>query len=124
MLAEQPEPQRLAETPLAGFEGELFPVLRTEVIRTLRKLRHNDANIEIAVDQGSIRASDRTEDIHEVELELKEGKPAALYRVAKELQADLGLILGSESKSDRGWRLLTSEPHRGEKNPGSAFCGI
>ena len=112
----EPEPRRLAETPLAGLEGEeLIPVFTAEVVRRLRKLRHEDATIEIVVDEGTVHAGGRAEPIREVELELKEGCPAALYRLAARLQADLSVVLGAESKSDRGWRLLTGEPRRGAK---------
>ncbi|MFC0388407.1 CYTH and CHAD domain-containing protein [Muricoccus vinaceus] len=111
----QPDRRQLAETPLAGLEGELIPVFTAEVVRRLRRLRHEDATIEIVVDEGTIQAGKRTEAIREAELELKGGSPAALHRLAARLQADLRLVLGAESKSDRGWRLLTGEPRRGAK---------
>ena len=112
----QPDPRRLAETPLAGLEeGGLIPVFTAEVARRSRRFRYEDATIEIVVDEGTIRAGDRAEPIHEAELELKEGSPAALYRLAARLQADLSLVLGPESKSDRGWRLLTGAPRLGPK---------
>ena len=47
-----------------------------------------------------------------MELELKEGQPGALYRLAESLLADLPLRLGAEAKSDRGWRLLTGQPRQ------------
>ena len=112
----RPDPRHLAETPLAGLGGEeLIPVFTVEVVRRARSLRHEGATIEIVVDEGTIRAGDRTEAVREAELELKEGSPAALCHLAAVLQADLSLVLGAESKSDRGWRLLTGEPLKGGK---------
>ncbi|TPG48120.1 CHAD domain-containing protein [Roseomonas nepalensis] len=110
------DPRHLAETPLAGLgEEELIPVFTVEVVRRTRSLRHEGATIEIVVDEGTIRAGDRIETVREAELELKEGSPAALCHLAAILQADLSLVLGAESKSDRGWRLLTGEPLKGGK---------
>ena len=112
---EQPEAGRLEETPLPAPDGELGAVFTAEVVRTLRRLRYEGATIEITVDEGSLRAGERTEPIRELELELKEGEAKALYRLAERLQAEFGLVLGTESKSDRGWRLVTGEARDGGK---------
>ena len=63
--------------------------------------------IEAAVDRGMIRASEsgRSEPISEVELELKDGDPAALYDLALELLETAPLRIDLRSKSERGYRL-------------------
>ncbi|WP_169742778.1 CYTH and CHAD domain-containing protein [Muricoccus aerilatus] len=112
---DKPEPGRLKETPLPVPETALGAVFTAEVVRTLRRLRYEGATIEITVDEGSLHAGERTEPIRELELELKEGDAGALYRLAERLQAEFGLVLGTESKSDRGWRLVTGEARDGGK---------
>lgn len=115
---DRPEPGRLKETPLPAPDGELRAVFTAEVVRTLRELRYEGATIEMTVDEGSLRAGERTEPIRELELELKGGEAKALYRLAERLQAEFGFVLGTESKSDRGWRLITGEARGGGKGEG------
>jgi triphosphatase len=66
------------------------------------------AQIEAAVDRGWIYAAGRDagEPISEVELELKEGEPTALYDLALELLAVAPLRLSTHSKAARGYRLV------------------
>ncbi|HTT78507.1 MAG TPA: CYTH domain-containing protein, partial [Stellaceae bacterium] len=66
----------------------LVPLFRTEVARrTIALSAAPETEIEAAIDHGRIRASDRavSEPISEVELELRCGRPAALYDVALDL---------------------------------------
>ncbi|MBL6082271.1 CYTH and CHAD domain-containing protein [Belnapia sp. T18] len=113
-----PDPAKLAATPLASLLDKLEvlgPVFTTEVDRTVRTLRLDDAEIETAIDIGAIRAGEAVEEIRELELELKGGKVAALYKLATQLGAELQLTLGVESKADRGWRLSTGHTRTPEK---------
>ncbi len=113
VMSGQPDLDRLAETPLPphlrGLDG-VRPVFVTDVRRVLRTLQRDGATIELALDRGHVQAGDATEDIHELELELKAGDPSWLYRLAAELHAALPMALGAESKADRGWRLCTGRP--------------
>lgn len=70
----------------------------------------------MAIDCGQIRSGDAAEDISELELELKQGDAAALYRLAIGLHTDAPMSLGAESKADRGWRLRTGQPRSAEKH--------
>lgn len=115
---ERPVPRLLAETPLGTAvpdSAELTPLFTAEVTRSIRALRQDGALVEVTTDLGSIRAGDAQEPIREMELELKEGKPIALFRLAEALQANSPLVVSTEAKSDRGWRLLTGQPRRVEK---------
>ncbi|HUC11113.1 MAG TPA: CYTH and CHAD domain-containing protein, partial [Stellaceae bacterium] len=64
--------------------------------------------IEAAVDRGTIRTLDnaRSEPVSEVELELKEGDPAALYDLALDLLETAPLRIALSSKAERGYRLF------------------
>ncbi|HAL66782.1 MAG TPA: inorganic triphosphatase [Pseudomonas sp.] len=68
--------------------------------------------IEAALDQGFVIAGKRKEAICELELELREGEPAALLELAAELAASVALMPCDISKAERGYRLL--EPERFE----------
>jgi inorganic triphosphatase YgiF len=115
---ERPDPRYLAETPLAPAvpdTAELAPLFTAEVTRSIRTLQQNGIVVDVTTDLGSIRAGDAQEPIREMELELKEGTPLALFRLAEALQVDIPLVLGTEAKSERGWRLLTGQPRKVEK---------
>ena len=61
--------------------------------------------IELALDQGRIEAGGREAAFCEVELELKEGRPEALFELALAVQQDLDLRPEPRSKAERGYRL-------------------
>ena len=90
--------------------GELRPLFATRVRRTVRRIETTDqaggsSVIEAALDLGSIEASGATLPLAEVELELLDGSPAALYALALELDALAPLHLETRSKSARGYAL-------------------
>ncbi len=62
--------------------------------------------IEAALDLGKVSADGREEEICELELELREGEPAALLELAIELAGDLPLMPCDISKAERGYRLF------------------
>jgi inorganic triphosphatase YgiF len=118
LTGDKPNIQVLAETPLADLvetTDDLIPVFTAEVSRSLQVVHSDGAVIEASLDIGAIKAGEKVEPIRELELELKEGKPAALYHLAEQLQTTLPLVLGAESKSDRGWRLVNGRPRKGVK---------
>lgn len=110
---EVPDLDRVAETPVADLLREppaLQPIFVTDVERTLRTVRYDNALIEVAFDSGRIDAGDATQPISELELELKDGDSEPLYRLAAALHAVVPTVLAAESKADRGWRLCTGRP--------------
>jgi inorganic triphosphatase YgiF len=109
---ETPNPELIAEWGLAAdftraTEGRpLLLRFETDVLRATRLVTRPDGEVEIAVDQGVVRAGDREDPIAEVELELKYGAPSLLHDLALELLETLSLGLGGPSKAARGYRLL------------------
>jgi triphosphatase len=104
-------PQSGAHLP-EGICDALGPVFVTEVDRISIEIEPKPGTrIEAALDQGMIRAAEsgRTEPISEVELELKEGEPAALYDLALELLETSALRIDLRSKSERGYRLAAGD---------------
>lgn len=111
----------------AALQPELLPqeVLTPDLIKALQPqftthftrrtwlLSSAAAEIEIAADIGEVALADdshgdlkRKDPLSELELELKQGKPQALFDLAKLLAARLTLHPGLASKAERGLRLI------------------
>lgn len=89
--------------------------------------------IEAALDFGKVIADGKEEEICELELELRQGEPAALLELAAELAADLPLMPCDISKAERGYRLFDANSYslslpapelNGEMSLDDAFCAI
>lgn len=78
----------------------------------LRWLRDGvETVVEVALDQGLVIANEQQEVICEMELELREGDPAALLELALELAADVPLMPCDISKAERGYRLFDANSY-------------
>ncbi|AYG95062.1 CHAD domain-containing protein [Brevundimonas naejangsanensis] len=98
----------LKATPVAArLKGrrDLSPRFASTVRRRARLIAFEGAVIEAAYDEGDLSAGDRAEPLRELELELKDGPPEALFALARRLSADVALVPLFESKAERGWRL-------------------
>ncbi|MCC5883785.1 MAG: CYTH domain-containing protein [Halomonas sp.] len=91
----------------AGVLQRLEPRFTTDFERRLWRLELADATIEVALDQGEIRAAGRRVPIRELELELKDGDPQALWRLALALAETVPLRPAEASKAARGSALLS-----------------
>jgi inorganic triphosphatase YgiF len=60
------------------------------------------SEIEFAVDRGNIKAGRRSSRIEEMELELKSGRPADLFHLAKTMEKRSQAELYLRSKSEQG----------------------
>lgn len=104
------------ERVLAGLNAPLAPTYAIDVDRLALRVRHQGAHIELAFDQGVLRAGDVSLPILELELELIEGPVAALFSLAETWLQEHGLILELRSKAERGDALAalaqdaTSQP--------------
>ncbi len=85
---------------------DLAPAFTVTVERLVWQHDHAGAQIEIALDRGVVAAADRHSDLCEVELELKNGEPAALFALARRIDVIAPVRLGVLTKSERGYRLL------------------
>jgi triphosphatase len=92
---------------LARFDrAALAPVIRTAFTRTAWEVAHGGSRIEAVLDEGIVEAGGENTPLTELELELIEGKPAALFGLAGEIGAAAPLRLGAMSKNERGYALL------------------
>lgn len=96
-------------TPLKAMLGdradEVGAIFEVDVERSTWILQEGDTEIELVLDSGQVRAGSQHEAISEVELELKRGAPAALFDLARRLDAAAPVRLGVLSKAERGYRL-------------------
>lgn len=108
------DPSRLGDdcwpASLADLDkATLQPIFTTDFIRQRAEIAWGRGKakvvIEAALDLGRVVAGERDEPICELELELRQGDPAALLELAAELAADLPLMPCDISKAERGYRL-------------------
>ncbi|WP_111412983.1 CYTH domain-containing protein [Billgrantia lactosivorans] len=101
-LAALPPMATLGAQVLARLE----PRFATDFERRLWRLELAEATIEVALDQGEIRAAGRRVTINELELELKDGDPQALWSLALAFAETVPLRPADASKAARGSALL------------------
>ena len=99
----------------AGVGEALRPLFQTSIERGIYHVTTNGSEIEVAVDRGAIETGQRQTPVHEVELELKGGDPADLFRLARSLAATVPLRLAVKTKAERGYELATNAAPGAEK---------
>lgn len=88
-----------------GAADAVGPLFEVRIERRGWTVRENGATVELVLDRGEAAAGERTTPICEVELELKQGDPAALFALARRIDAVAPVRLGVQSKAERGYRL-------------------
>lgn len=96
-------------TQIAELQNSLTPLFSTDFIRNKWLIDFQQSQIEIALDQGTIKADSRNVPISELEMELKKGNAADMLALAQQLTTIEGLRLENQSKASRGYRLLTGD---------------
>jgi inorganic triphosphatase YgiF len=102
---------------LESWRAELTPAFTTHFTRMAWIIQpQTGVRIELALDRGWIAAQGRRQPICEIELELLDGEPDALFALASELQSALGdrysLHPEAASKAERGYRLFANVPQQ------------
>ena len=95
--------QQMDKTNLSGIFTTNFRRLALEL-----KLANSQPEcvIEIALDSGLVKTADASEEICELELELRSGEPQQLLQLALQLAQEYPLMPCDISKAERGYRLL------------------
>jgi triphosphatase len=105
-LDDQCWPASLAELD----KRTLMPLFTTDFVREKAEIAWGRGKakvvIEAALDLGKVIAGEGEEEICELELELRQGEPAALLELACELAEGLPLMPCDISKAERGYRLF------------------
>jgi inorganic triphosphatase YgiF len=79
------------------------------VQRTVYPVHSDGSEIELTIDRGSVEAGRQSEPLCEMELELKRGDTAELFRIARALAQEIPVQLAVKSKAERGYALITGE---------------
>jgi inorganic triphosphatase YgiF len=87
----------------------LKPIFATAVDRTIIPVRRDGSTIEVTLDRGLVRTGEDSAPIFELELELKKGKHAALFDLARALGTIAPARLSFTTKSERGYVLVAGE---------------
>ena len=121
----RPDLSKMADSGLMEQIGlilpeELQPLFTTKVTRRIKKRtisrrQQPKTVIEIALDQGEIIVNGKSEAISEIEFELLEGRPQALYEEAAKLHGKIPLRIETLSKAKRGFALAGGEHFAGQK---------
>jgi inorganic triphosphatase YgiF len=101
------------EPLLSGkLKRNLEPIFATHVQRTLLPLRSGNSRIELALDEGHVRAGQKSSPLAEVELELKSGKASDLFKTARVVAGLAPVKLALKSKSEQGYDLIADRSSR------------
>ena len=104
-------PEQLAELD----KKTIKPLFTTDFIREKAEIAWGRGKakvvIEAALDLGQVVAGKQKAEICELELELREGDPAALLELAAELALTLPLMPCDISKAERGYRLFDANSY-------------
>src|SRR5262245_51221818 len=95
----------------------LEPVFETVVERTTRQLHAAEGDLELALDEGVVRAGSSESSLCEAELELKSGTPDCLLHTAAQLFAAAPVRLANGNPADRGYSLALGRKAIGQAVP-------
>src|SRR5688500_3484224 len=109
---DKPDLERIAHTELgravkkAVGQAPLRPLFETSVRRTKHSISANGSEMELAFDEGELKAKSRSRKLCEAELELKSGQVSGLLETAERIFVGSELELSTQSKSDLGYELV------------------
>lgn len=112
-----PDLRKAQGTPLAPLltkklKRKLKPIFETRIHRASISIRKNGSRIEVALDNGQIRAGRQSTPISELELELKHGRASDAFKLARALAKRVPATLSFKSKAERGYELIDDAPAR------------
>lgn len=93
----------------AILEKPLYPTFSTDFKRNKWLIHFQNAEIEIALDQGIIKNQFGQDPICEIELELKQGNLNDLFKLLDTMPTKDGMWLSSLSKAQRGYWIGNTE---------------
>jgi triphosphatase len=84
----------------------LKPIFETRVRRTTYPIQSGNSEIELTIDKGKVEAGRQSSPLCEVELELKRGESAELFKLARMLAEEVPVQLAVNSKAEHGYALI------------------
>jgi triphosphatase len=113
IASDQPDLSSVKDTDLGRIlidevRETLKPVFETRFERTAYHLNGNGADIVMAIDEGQILATGSSRPVSEIELELRHGSYADLFKIARDILNIVPAHLAFKSKSERGYELIAN----------------
>lgn len=99
------DPQMPGDARQALLDGVFLPVCGARFTRRTRPCRIGGLTLELCLDEGELFRGDCTAPLREIELELTEGEPEDLERLAAELAAAYDAPVCAQSKQQRALEL-------------------
>jgi len=120
IAGDQPDLTRVTDAALRrvlsdDIRDALKPVFETHINRTACHLNGNDTDIVMTLDEGQIVTADSSCPVSQIELELKHGDTAELFKVAHAINEIVPAQLEVKSKSELGYDLIARTPVAAEK---------
>ncbi|WP_282609869.1 CYTH and CHAD domain-containing protein [Pelagibius sp. Alg239-R121] len=106
LIDSKPLQKLFAKTEL---HDRLTAVFTTDIKRRITVLEHGESEIEMALDEGSIRTGNKVLPLSEAEFELISGRPEDILNLALEIHGALPFSVERRSKAKRGYSLFTDE---------------
>lgn len=97
---------RVAE--MTKSKSDLETLVIVDMQRTIFNLEWNGTKIECVTDSGTIQANDQVIELHELELELKQGHVDKIIELGNQLKDNYELIPSTLTKHQLGLQLWTS----------------
>lgn len=97
-------------TDVSQLQLQLVELFRTDFARQTYLVTLNQSTFELVCDIGVVSAAGQHEAIAEIELELQSGTLADMLQLAQQLLQTAPLLLGVQSKAERGYRLAQANP--------------
>jgi triphosphatase len=106
------EARRTPARAILSADTRLAALFTVTVRRRTVEIRTPDSLVEAALDSGAVHAGDCCAPVDELELELKDGAPDALFALASRLADAFPADLSVVAKADRGYALAEGGPVR------------
>lgn len=111
-LAAIPDAAIRAQVTVALDGAALVSRFETHVVRRRWNVQHDHGIVEVALDRGDVRVGADSDPILELEFELLEGSPEAVFELAAELLGGVPALLALPSKAARGQALAVGKAWR------------
>jgi inorganic triphosphatase YgiF len=102
---------KLGNKPGDGHGVQLEPVFVNRTRRTswMIDLPDGGGQVECALDIGELQHDERAVPVRELELEMKDGDPARLYDLARQVHEAVPVRIENISKAERGYALASDD---------------
>jgi inorganic triphosphatase YgiF len=101
--------EETAFKPFLEHSASIQPVFRVTTERTVHTVSFESSIIKVAADDSKAEGKERMVSFGELELELKDGTPADLFRLALALSTATPLRLSFKTKAERGFEAASGE---------------